>query len=149
MPSVNQSALVPYSAKQMYDLVNNYERYPEFVPGCVESRTLSRQQNQLTAELVISKAGIRQRFTTQNTMVENQQIQMQLVEGPFKFLQGEWQFVEIDEQCCKIALKLDFEFSNPIIAMAFGQIFTHLTSKMIDAFKQRAKTVYGRWTPNV
>ncbi|QIR11073.1 type II toxin-antitoxin system RatA family toxin [Avibacterium paragallinarum] len=144
MPSVNQRALVPYSAKQMYDLVNNYERYPEFVPGCVESRTLNRSERELTAELVISKAGIRQRFTTQNTMVENQQIQMQLVEGPFKFLQGQWQFTEIDEQSCQIVLKLDFEFSNPLIAMAFGQIFTHLTSKMIDAFKQRAKEVYAQ-----
>lgn len=88
MPSVNQRALVPYSAKQMYDLVNNYERYPEFVPGCVESRTLNRSERELTAELVISKAGIRQRFTTQNTMVENQQIQMQLVEGLSNFYKG-------------------------------------------------------------
>ncbi|EGP02698.1 hypothetical protein GEW_01094, partial [Pasteurella multocida subsp. gallicida str. Anand1_poultry] len=97
---------------------------------------------ELTAELVISKAGIRQQFTTRNQMVENRSIKMQLVEGPFRFLQGEWQFDELDERCCKIALKLEFEFSNPLIAMAFGQIFTHLTSKMIDAFKQRAREVY-------
>lgn len=143
MPSINQSALVSYNVKQMYDLVNNYESYPEFVPGCVESRTLSLSDQELTAELVISKAGIRQRFTTKNTMIENRCIKMQLVQGPFKFLQGEWQFTEIDEKCSKIALKLDFEFSNPLIAMAFGQIFTHLTSKMIEAFKQRAKEIYA------
>ncbi|WP_323997251.1 type II toxin-antitoxin system RatA family toxin [Pasteurella multocida] len=142
MPTINQSALVPYSAAQMYQLVNNYERYPEFVPGCVNGRTLTQNGHELTAELVISKAGIRQQFATRNQMVENRSIKMQLVEGPFRFLQGEWQFDELDECCCKIALKLEFEFSNPLIAMAFGQIFTHLTSKMIDAFKQRAREVY-------
>lgn len=143
MPVINQSALVPYSAAQMYQLVNNYEQYSEFVPGCVEGRTLTQQANVVTAELVIAKAGIRQRFTTQNTMLENRAIRMQLVEGPFQFLQGEWTFEALDELCCKIALTLEFEFSNPIIAMAFGQIFTHLTTRMIAAFKQRAKEVYG------
>lgn len=143
MPIINQQALVPYSAAQMYQLVNDYERYPEFVPGCVQGRTLSRNGNSLTAELVIAKAGIRQQFTTRNTMQENQEIKMQLQEGPFQFLHGEWQFEALDERCCKISLKLEFEFSNPLIAMAFGKIFTHLTSKMIDAFKQRAKEVYG------
>ncbi|PJG82254.1 type II toxin-antitoxin system RatA family toxin [Caviibacterium pharyngocola] len=142
MPSINQSALVPYSAEQMYDLVNNYERYPEFVPGCAASRTLTRTESELTAELVISKGGISQRFTTKNTMEEHRSIKMQLVEGPFKFLHGEWRFEPLDEQCCKISLRLDFEFSSPIIALAFGKIFTHLTAKMIDAFKQRAKAVY-------
>ncbi|GJH42929.1 protein YfjG [Pasteurella canis] len=143
MPIINQSALVAYSAQQMYQLVNNYEQYPDFVPGCVAGRTLTDQTNQVTAELVIAKAGIRQRFTTQNTMLENRSIKMQLVEGPFKFLQGEWTFDQLDEHSCKIALKLEFEFSNPLIAMAFGQIFTHLTTRMIHAFKQRAKEVYG------
>ncbi|NBI42647.1 ubiquinone-binding protein [[Haemophilus] felis] len=142
MPTVNQRALVPYSASQMYQLVNDYERYPEFVPGCVAGRTLSRQAQELTAELVIAKAGISQRFTTHNQMIENCSIKMQLVEGPFKFLQGEWRFEALDEQSCEIQLQLQFEFSNPLIAMAFGKIFTHLTSKMIDAFKQRAKEVY-------
>ncbi|MDP9500739.1 type II toxin-antitoxin system RatA family toxin [Bisgaard Taxon 45] len=142
MPTINQSALVPYSAAQMYQLVNDYERYPEFVPGCVNGRTLTRDGSELTAELVISKAGISQQFTTRNQMVENRSIKMQLVEGPFRFLEGEWQFEALDEHCCKIALKLAFEFSNPLIAMAFGKIFSHLTSKMIEAFKQRAKEVY-------
>jgi lipid transport protein len=143
MTIVNQSALVAYSAAQMYQLVNNYERYPEFLPGCVGSRTLTKSAVQLTGELEISKAGIRQKFTTCNTMVENQSIKMQLVDGPFKFLQGEWWFVELDETSCQIQLYLEFEFSNPLVAFAFGQIFTHLTNKMIDAFKQRAKQIYG------
>lgn len=142
MPIINQKSLVAYSAPQMYRLVNNYQAYPEFVPGCVASRTLIQGENQQTAELTISKAGISHKFTTQNTMVENRSIKMQLVDGPFKFLHGEWKFEPMDEQSCQISLYLEFEFSNPLIGLAFGKIFTHLTSKMIDAFKQRAKGVY-------
>ncbi|MFD0966304.1 type II toxin-antitoxin system RatA family toxin [Seminibacterium arietis] len=142
MPSVNKSALVPYSAKQMYDLVHNYERYPEFVPGCISGSTISKGEKELIAELVISKAGIRQRFTTKNTMIENRSIKMQLVEGPFRFLRGEWRFNEIDEQCCQIGLELEFEFSNSLVSFTFGKIFHHLTISMIEAFKQRAKAIY-------
>ncbi|MGV6989683.1 type II toxin-antitoxin system RatA family toxin [Testudinibacter sp. P80/BLE/0925] len=142
MPSVNQTTLVGYSAEQMYQLVNHYEKYPEFLPGCVAGKTLTTADNELTAELVISKAGIRQQFTTRNTMQPNKRIQMQLVEGPFRFLQGYWQFDEIDEHCCRIRLKLDFEFSSALISAVFGKIFEQLTVKMIDAFKQRAKEVY-------
>lgn len=143
MPSVNQSALVGYSAEQMYHLVNNYEQYPQFLPGCVASKTLTHGENELTAELVISKAGISQQFTTRNRMQPHKQIEMQLVEGPFRFLQGYWQFDALDERSCYIRLKLDFEFSSMLISMVFGKIFEQLTQKMIDAFKKRAKEVYG------
>ena len=143
MPIINQKSLVAYSAEKMYQLVNNYQAYPEFLPGCVASQTLIQGEHQQTAELTISKAGISHKFTTRNTMSENSSIKMQLVDGPFKFLHGEWCFKPIDEQCCQISLYLEFEFSNPLIGMAFGKIFTHLTNKMIDAFKQRAKEVYN------
>ncbi|OOS00037.1 ubiquinone-binding protein [Canicola haemoglobinophilus] len=142
MPSINQRALVAYSAKQMYDLVNDYESYPQFLPGCIAAKTLQQVENEMIGELTISKAGIRQVFATKNQLMPNQEIKMQLVSGPFKQLQGKWTFREIDEQCCEIALQLEFEFSNPIIAFAFGQIFSQLTARMIEAFKQRAKDVY-------
>ncbi|EGY34752.1 lipid transport protein [Aggregatibacter actinomycetemcomitans serotype e str. SC1083] len=143
MAIVNQSTLVAYSVQQMYRLINDYERYPEFLPGCVDSHTLHKSAVQLTGESEISKAGIRQKFTTCNTMKENQSIRMQFVDGPFKFLQGEWKLTDPDEKSCQIQLYLAFEFSNPPVGFAFGQIFTHLTNKMIDAFKQRAKQIYG------
>ncbi|MGR3808653.1 type II toxin-antitoxin system RatA family toxin [Pasteurella testudinis] len=143
MPFVNQAALVGYSAEQMYQLVNNYQQYPEFLPGCVSSQTLTRKENELTAQLVISKAGISQQFTTRNTMQPNKQINMQLVDGPFRFLQGYWQFDEVDERSCYIRLKLEFEFSSALLSAVFGKIFEQLTTKMIDAFKTRAKEVYG------
>ncbi|HBO38373.1 MAG TPA: ubiquinone-binding protein [Pasteurellaceae bacterium] len=143
MLTINQKSLVPYSAEQMYQLVNNYEDYPKFVPGCVASRVIVEGDNQQIGELTISKAGISQKFSTRNTMIANRSINMQLVEGPFKSLSGEWAFVQIDEKCCEISFRLDFEFSNALISLAFGKIFTHLTTRMIDAFKQQAKEIYS------
>ncbi len=143
MPTINQATLVPYSAEQMYALVNDYESYPQFLSGCVGAKTLTTAEDELEAELHIQKLGISQRFSTHNKMVPNQKIEMQLLNGPFKSLQGAWTFTPFDEQSCKIALHLEFEFSNPMIAMVFGKIFNELTQKMIQSFKKRAKEVYG------
>lgn len=143
MPTINQSALVPYSAEQMYRLVNNYEAYPQFLSGCVGAKTLSLGDNELNAELVIQKLGIRQHFSTHNTMIPNEKITMDLLNGPFRYLKGAWTFQPFDEQSCQIRLSLDFEFSSPMIALVFGKIFNELTLKMVNAFKQRAREVYG------
>lgn len=143
MPVINQSALVPYSAEQMYRLVNNYEAYPQFLSGCVGAKTLSLGENKLNAELVIQKLGIKQRFSTHNTMILNEKITMELIDGPFRYLKGAWTFQPFDEQSCKIGLQLEFEFSSPMIAVVFGKIFNELTLKMVNAFKQRAREIYG------
>ncbi|MBE2894053.1 type II toxin-antitoxin system RatA family toxin [Spirabiliibacterium falconis] len=143
MPSVNQSAMVNFSAQQMYQLVNDYEQYPQFLPGCVAARTLNRYENELTAELVISKAGIRQQFTTHNIMQPSREIVIELVEGPFRFLKGMWRFEPLDDQSCIIRLQLEFEFSHFLISQLFGKIFEQLTQKMVSAFKQRASEVYS------
>ncbi|MDH2997883.1 ubiquinone-binding protein [Pasteurellaceae bacterium LFhippo2] len=143
MPTVNQSSLVPYSAEQMYLLVNDYEKYPQFLSGCVGAKTLSLGENELNAELVIQKLGISQSFSTHNTMIPNEKITMELLNGPFSYLRGAWTFQPFDEQSCKISLNLDFEFSSPVIGMVFGKIFNELTLKMVNAFKQRAKEIYG------
>lgn len=143
MPTINQTALLPYSAEQMYNLVNDYQRYPEFLPGCIASRTINQGELALTAELTISKAGISQSFSTRNTMLPNRQIVMELLEGPFKSLNGKWLFEPFDEQSCQISFNLNFEFANPLISMLFSKIFEQLTLQMIDAFKQRAKEIYS------
>ncbi|SUT93229.1 type II toxin-antitoxin system RatA family toxin [Actinobacillus lignieresii] len=143
MPIVNQSSLVPYSAEQMYQLVNDYEKYPQFLSGCIGAKTISRGNNELEAELQIQKLGISQSFSTHNKMLPNERIEMKLVNGPFRQLQGTWNFRPFDEQSCKISLYLEFEFSNPVVGMVFGKIFNELTLKMVNAFKQRAKEVYG------
>ena len=138
MAIVNKSALVPYSAQTMFDLVNDVIAYPEFIPGCVATRINSVDDTHMQASLDISKAGIKHTFTN-NTLVAPSRIEMSLADGPFKSLSGGWVFTELDEHACKIELNLEFEFTSRIIEMAFGKIFHSLASSMVDAFIQRAK----------
>ncbi|MGF1754896.1 SRPBCC family protein [Vibrio makurazakiensis] len=142
MPKVTRSALVSFSADQMFNLVNDVARYPEFLPGCSGSRVIESSDNAMIASVDVSKAGISKTFTTSNNLTQGSQIMMELVDGPFKKLQGGWHFTPLDEQACKVELKLEFEFSSRMIEMAFGKIFNELTGNMVNAFTQRAKQVY-------
>lgn len=142
MPQVRRSALVSFSAKQMYDLVNDVDSYPEFLPGCSGSKVLEQSEGEMKASVDVSKAGISKTFTTINRLTKDAAILMELVDGPFKTLQGGWYFTMLDECACKVELKLDFEFSSKLIEVAFGRIFNELTNNMINAFTQRAKQVY-------
>lgn len=143
MPQIERSALVFYSARQMFELVNDVPRYPEFLPGCVKADILQQSDTQMLARLEVKKAGISQQFTTRNTLLKDSQIQMQLESGPFKSLSGGWTFLPLSEEACKVVLSLEFEFSSKLIEFAFGKIFTELTAAMVGAFTQRAKQVYG------
>ena len=143
MPRIEKSALVSYSAQQMFDLVNDIESYPQFVPGCAASRVREQGDDYKVATLDISKAGIRKSFTTRNQLLPPERIDMQLVDGPFKQLGGGWTFVPLADDACKIQFELDFEFSSRLLGMAFGKIFSEITGRMVDAFVQRAKQVYS------
>jgi ribosome-associated toxin RatA of RatAB toxin-antitoxin module len=144
MPTIERSALVPYSAAQMYALVDDIERYPEFVPACSSATIVEQGPEFKIARLDISKAGVGKSFTTRNQLQPHSAIGMQLVDGPFKYLHGGWQFHSLDHKACKIVLKLEFEFSNKLLSMAFGGIFNELQGRMVDAFVQRARQVYGQ-----
>ncbi|WP_047045502.1 SRPBCC family protein [Vibrio mexicanus] len=142
MKQVSRSALVSFSAEQMFDLVNDVAKYPEFLPGCSGSKVIESSENAMVASVDVSKAGISKTFTTSNELVSGSAILMKLVDGPFKTLQGGWHFTPLDDHACKVELKLEFEFSSKMIEMAFGKIFNELTSNMVNAFTQRAKQVY-------
>lgn len=139
MAKVNKSALVPYSAKTMFDLVNDVASYPEFIPGCVATHIRSVDDAHMQASLDISKAGIKHTFTTNNILTAPSRIAMTLADGPFKSLSGGWIFTELDEHACKIELNLEFEFTSRLVELAFGKIFHSLANSMVDAFIQRAK----------
>jgi ribosome-associated toxin RatA of RatAB toxin-antitoxin module len=143
MPTIERSALVPYSAAQMYALVDDIARYPEFVPGCRSATVIEQGTDYKVARLDISKAGVGKSFTTRNQLLPPSSIAMQLVDGPFKYLHGGWQFHALDNHACKIVLQLEFEFANTLLSMAFGGIFNELQGRMVDAFVQRARQVYG------
>ncbi|BED88493.1 ubiquinone-binding protein [Pseudoalteromonas sp. MM1] len=143
MPQIEKSALVMYSTKEMFDLVNDVEAYPQFLPNCSDSKIVSQHNNNMTASLEISKAGIKKWFTTENTFIDEQTVQLKLVDGPFKTLTGRWHFQALDKTACKVELKLEFEFSSKLIELAFGKIFNDVAKNMVSAFTQRAKDVYG------
>lgn len=142
MPQISRNALVPYSVEQMYQLVNDVQSYPDFIPGCTGSRVLESGPTQMTAAVDVSKAGISKTFTTRNTLTNNQSILMNLVDGPFKSLIGCWKFTPLSPDACRIEFQLDFEFTNKLIELAFGRIFKELASNMVQAFTLRAKEVY-------
>lgn len=139
MAKVNKSALVPYSAQTMYDLVNDVASYPDFIPGCVATHIDSADETHMRATLDIAKAGIKQTFATYNTLNAPYSIAMELADGPFKSLSGGWVFTELDEYACKIELSLEFEFTSKLVELAFGKIFHSLANSMVDAFIHRAK----------
>ena len=143
MAKISRSALVMYSCEQMYDLVNDVEAYPEFIPNCADAKCLSKTDDMMEGALQISKAGISKWFSTVNKLTKNQQIELSLKDGPFNTLNGVWTFIELDEKACKVELNIDFEFSSKMIELAFGGIFNHVVTNMVTAFTQRAKQVYG------
>jgi ribosome-associated toxin RatA of RatAB toxin-antitoxin module len=143
MPQIEKSALVMYSTKEMFDLVNDVEAYSQFLPNCSNSKIVSQHDNNMTASLEISKAGIKKWFTTENTFVNEDTVLLRLVDGPFKMLKGRWHFQELDAKACKVELELEFEFSSKLVELAFGKIFNDVAKNMVSAFTKRAKQVYG------
>jgi len=143
MPTISRSALVMFSVDQMYQLINDVLAYPKFIPDCGDSKIISQNENVMTAALLVSKGGLKKWFTTENTMVSNKEVQMSLVDGPFKQLVGSWQLTELSEEACKISLDLEYEFSSKVFDLAFGRVFNGIANNMVQAFTQRAKVVYG------
>jgi len=146
MTTINRSALVPFSSAQMYALVNNIEAYPDFLPWCSGSCILQQSEVEIEATVELSKGQLHKAFTTRNRLLKDKEIEMQLVEGPFKRLQGSWRFDEIESLGCKISMEMDFEFSSRMMSMLVGPIFSQIAGSLVDAFCSRAKQVYGEVT---
>ncbi|QOR40501.1 type II toxin-antitoxin system RatA family toxin [Billgrantia diversa] len=144
MPMVNRSALVRHTPRDMFELVNDFERYPEFLPGCRRARLLERDESHLIGEMTLGRAGLEQSFTTRNDLIEPERIEMSLVSGPFKRLRGRWLFLPMGEGACKVCLELEFEFANRLMGMAFGKLFQQVAGQLVDSFTRRADELYGR-----
>lgn len=143
MPTVHRTALLSYPAKAMYDLVNDIESYPQFLPWCRETKVYSRTDSSIEASMEIAKGAIHKTFRTRNTLIPFQRIEMRLVEGPFKHLDGIWQFESLGDSACKVSLNLEFEFSNALMQLAMGAVFNQIANTLLDAFCQRARQLYG------
>lgn len=142
MAVINKSALVPYTPNQMFMLVDDIEAYPDFLPWCSGSKVLTRSDCEVTANLEISHSGFQKAFTTRNVNEQNNRIKMYLVEGPFKKLEGVWQFQALGDQGCKVILDLEFEFTNRLLGMSFGPLFGQIAGNLVDAFTLRANSIY-------
>lgn len=132
-----------YSAQQMFDLVNDIEAYPQFLDGCVGARILARGDNWVEARLELSKAGVTQHFVTRNELVPPVSMSLQLVEGPFQYLRGAWQFVPLAETACKVIFTLEFAMQNRLLGLAVGKLFESVTTKQVDAVCARARQIYS------
>lgn len=143
MPAISRSALVMYSVEQMYQLINDVVAYPQFLPDCSDSKIISHDAGQMTAALKVSKGGLNKWFTTKNELIDNKQVKLTLVDGPFKKLVGSWDLTPLSDEACKISLHLEYEFSSKVLALAFGRVFNGLANNMVHAFTERAKQVYG------
>lgn len=126
----------------MFALVADIERYPEFVPGVVGARVLKREPDGIIGELEMERAGVKERFSTRNIFEEPSRMSLELVDGPFRFLDGLWTFQPLGERGTKIQLTMRFEFKNPLTAMLLSRMFEKSCSDMVDAFVSRARAIY-------
>lgn len=144
MRKVNRSALVPFTAAQMFSLVDDIESYPHFLPWCSDAIVESRSEDTVVATLELHKGPVRKRFTTRNSFKEFEWIDMELVGGPFHHLEGGWRFQELEGQGCKVLLELDFQFENRLVDVMFGRFFKDAGDALVDAFTRRARDVFER-----
>jgi ribosome-associated toxin RatA of RatAB toxin-antitoxin module len=144
MPTISKSTIVPYTQEQMYDLVNDIRKYSEFIPWCTRSEILQETSDEIHAELTFSSSGMEKSFSTINRLQPHKMIEIRLLQGPFRQLEGFWRFEEnSDARGCQVMLDLEFEFSNYFLGLMFGPVFHQVAVSLVDAFKERAKHVYG------
>jgi ribosome-associated toxin RatA of RatAB toxin-antitoxin module len=142
MREVKRSALVPYTPAQMFALVADIERYPEFVPWVARSEVLERGDNVVVGRLEMDR-GIRETFTTRNVLDPPQRMDLHLVEGPFKVLEGSWTFQPLGERGTRIGLTMRFAFANPVTALLLSRTFEKSCGELVDAFVGRARLMYS------
>ena len=143
MRKVSRSALVPYSAQQMFLLVDDVETYPEFLPWCNHAEVHNRTAETVEATLELHKGAVSNHFTTRNTRHEHEAIDLDLIGGPFKHLQGGWRFKDLGTDGCKVSLELEFQFESTMIDLMFGRFFEETCNSLVDAFTRRAESVFG------
>jgi ribosome-associated toxin RatA of RatAB toxin-antitoxin module len=146
MKTVHKSVLIWYSAEEMFDLVTNVDRYPEFLPWCDKASAHERTEAGMLAEIGIAFAGLHQTFRTRNEHVPGREVHIRLVEGPFSRLEGRWTFTPLGDakqRACKVELELHYGFDNATLSRLVGPVFDKIASNMVEAFVKRAEHVYG------
>jgi len=144
MIHVDRSALVGYSAEAMYALADDIESYPQFLPWCDGAEYAAREPGRTVATLHINFRGLKSQFTTENVHQPGKRIDMRLVSGPFRSLEGSWSFADLGNDASKIEFSLRYEFASPLLEAAVGPVFRRITETFVDAFVRRADEKFGR-----
>lgn len=140
---IARSARVPYSAEEMYALVQDVDSYPRFVPWCTDAGAEPRDGDRVLAWLTLAKGRVRHTLATENTLEPGRAIRMRLVRGPFRRLHGAWRFEPEGERACRVTLELEFEFASRLLALTLGPLFEQLGGSLVEAFRRRAVECYG------
>ena len=146
MKTIQKSVLLMHSAHEMFALVTDVQHYPSFLPWCDQSEVIEQDDHAMLARVGMSIGGLRQSFTTRNTHVDDRQVLMSLVDGPFSQLDGQWDFTPLgdgSESACKVSFRLTYGFSSQTLARLVGPIFDKIAGSLVEAFVKRADEVYG------
>jgi len=138
MPTISRSALVEHTSQDMFELVCDIESYPEFLPWCSAARVDEHSETHQLASVTINQVINQSEFSTRNALETNQSITMQLVDGPFKYLTGTWQFKPLGDTACKVTLDIDFEFASPMVGRVISPAFNKVCDTLVNAFLKRA-----------
>ena len=142
MPSHKEERFLPYTPEQMFDLVADIDRYPEFLPWCVGARITSREQNVVHADLMVGFKMLREKFTSRVALTRPDRIEVAYLDGPFRYLKNQWMFVARDGGCV-IDFYIDFEFRSRVLRKIMQPLFHEAVRRMVAAFETRARTLYG------
>ncbi len=143
MTTIKRTALLPYPAARLFELVNDIESYPSYMDGCVGARVLHRDAQIIDARLDLARGGIEQSVTTRNRCLNHHLIELELLEGPFETFRGRWQFQKLGDMACKVSLDLQFTCNNSLLGAAAGKLFDSVTANLVDALSRRARDVLG------
>jgi len=146
MKSVHKSVLIWHSAHEMFALVSDVARYPEFLPWCRSGRVLEQTPDGMLASVGMSIGGLKKSFTTRNTHVADRRIHLELVDGPFSHLDGSWDFKPVgdaSQRACRIEFRLQYGFASRTLSALVGPVFDKIAANLVDAFVKRADQVYG------
>jgi coenzyme Q-binding protein COQ10 len=144
MPTHADTRTLPYTPEQLFKLVAEVERYPEFLPWCLSCKIKRREGNMLYADLVIGYKMIREQFTSKVTLNSPESVQVEYLSGPMKYLSNQWKFSPEEGGGCSIDFFVDFEFKNGLMQNLMGIFFHEIVRRMVSAFEQRARTLYGK-----
>ena len=138
MVTIKKHAIVLHSRAKLFELEDLVEEYPNFLPWCGDTKVIARTDKITRATIQINYKGVKQSFTTENVKIYPEQMLIKLIDGPFKMLEGRWQFIEIEEDACRIELELHYEFSNIILDKLISPVFNIIANTFIDNFVQKA-----------